>query len=372
MTDEEIARELRAMKEGGIGGVEIQPVYPVALDDAANGVQTVPFLSQPFLDRLRLPRPAARSLGLRVDLTLGSGWPYGGPSVENRRCGGQAARRARQRAGGQVDAWRLPDIGAGETGLRAIWCSRELPTQCRERGCHDDHGGRPRVTPSDGQERELLAFIASRTGMMVKRASRRRRRVRPQSLRSRRARPISRRRRSSDADAFPAGSPPYAIFCDSLEVYGGDWTPRLLEEFERATRLRSAAVPAGARRRRHSRADAIRHDWGQTLTELVGDEFLAPLRAWAAAHGTKLRAQVYGIPPASVSSNAWRRSARRAKARSGASCAPRGGRRLPATSPARRSRRLRPGRGCIRRHSWRRRSTSKQKPIAIFSRESIS
>src|ERR1051326_7700642 len=29
----ELERELRTMKEGGIGGVEIQPVYPLVLDD---------------------------------------------------------------------------------------------------------------------------------------------------------------------------------------------------------------------------------------------------------------------------------------------------------------------------------------------------
>ena len=28
VTDEELARELQAMKDGGIGGVEVQPVYP--------------------------------------------------------------------------------------------------------------------------------------------------------------------------------------------------------------------------------------------------------------------------------------------------------------------------------------------------------
>ncbi len=34
VTDAEIARELRVMKQAGIGGVEIQPVYPLELDDA--------------------------------------------------------------------------------------------------------------------------------------------------------------------------------------------------------------------------------------------------------------------------------------------------------------------------------------------------
>src|SRR5579875_766827 len=30
---DELARELQTMKAGGIGGIEIQPVYPLALDD---------------------------------------------------------------------------------------------------------------------------------------------------------------------------------------------------------------------------------------------------------------------------------------------------------------------------------------------------
>ncbi len=33
VTKAEIERELRAMKAGGMGGVEVQPVYPMALDD---------------------------------------------------------------------------------------------------------------------------------------------------------------------------------------------------------------------------------------------------------------------------------------------------------------------------------------------------
>ncbi len=36
----ELERELRAMKAAGIGGVEIQPVYPVALDDPQSGFRT--------------------------------------------------------------------------------------------------------------------------------------------------------------------------------------------------------------------------------------------------------------------------------------------------------------------------------------------
>ena len=303
MTDEEIARELRAMKQGGIGGVEIQPVYPVALDDASNGLQTVPFLSQPFLDRLTFAAATARSLGLRVDLTLGSGWPYGGPSVGIGDAAGKLRVERVSVPAGKSDAV-VPDIGAGEAWIAAYLVKP---------GTTEPIAGAPTVTTiaggraafaSDGQERELLAFVSSRTGMMVKRPAfgaegfvlNHYDRVALDRYLDAVGRPL--------LSAFPADSPPHAIFCDSLEVYGSDWTPRLLEEFQRRRgydltphlpALVGDATPATA---------PIRHDWGQTLTELVGDDFLAPLHAWATSHGTKLRAQVYGIPPASVSSNA--------------------------------------------------------------------
>ena len=76
-----VDRDLQAMKDAGIGGVEVQPVYPVVPDDPEHGLVNHPFLSKPFLDTLAHSAAAARSLGLRFDLTLGSGWPYGGPHI---------------------------------------------------------------------------------------------------------------------------------------------------------------------------------------------------------------------------------------------------------------------------------------------------
>jgi hypothetical protein len=98
---------------------------------------------------------------------------------------------------------------------------------------------------------------------------------------------------------------PYAIFSDSLEVDESDWTPDFLAEFQKRRgydlkpHLPALAADVGPRMR------AIRHDWGKTLTELVEDEFLAPLQEWARAYGTKVRAQVYGVPPAVLSSNRY-------------------------------------------------------------------
>ena len=78
----ELEREILAMKAGGIGGFEIQPVYPMELDDAARGIHNVPYLSPEFLDVVGFANRTGRANGLRVDMTLASGWPYGGPHVK--------------------------------------------------------------------------------------------------------------------------------------------------------------------------------------------------------------------------------------------------------------------------------------------------
>ena len=298
-----LEREMRLMKDGGIGGFEIQPVYPLVLDDPARGLVTHPFLSDAFIDAVRFAASKARELGLRVDLTLGSGWPYGGPQVAVSQAAGKlriervsvpaGAQRGcpeRERAGERLmAAFLAPSAPATSTeGLREVSTIAEGVLQLPDR--------LPRA-------REVLFFISSRTGMMVKRPAvgaegfvldHYDRAAVDHYLQAVGERLLS---------AFDA-APPYAVFCDSLEVYESDWTNDFLEAFQarRAYDLRpllpALVLEAGPA------TSAIRHDWGQTLTELFNERFLAPVQDWARRHGTRFRIQGYGIPPATISSSA--------------------------------------------------------------------
>src|ERR1041385_7069607 len=55
----ELEREMRSMKEGGIGGFEVQPVYPLEVEG------NFPYLSPEFLDDLKFTAGKARETGLR-------------------------------------------------------------------------------------------------------------------------------------------------------------------------------------------------------------------------------------------------------------------------------------------------------------------
>jgi len=77
----ELVRELRLLKAAGIGGVEINPVeFPTHGDDSL-GIPALDWLSDPWLDMLRVTFNEAERLGLSCDLIVGSGWPFGGEFV---------------------------------------------------------------------------------------------------------------------------------------------------------------------------------------------------------------------------------------------------------------------------------------------------
>jgi len=286
VTKAELAREMRLMKEGGIGGFEVQPVYPLALDG------NLPYLSDEFLDALRFTAKTARQLGLRMDLTLGSGWPYGGPQIPVSQAAGKL-RVERVRVAAGARRVPVPDIDGGES-LLAAFVAGDNPREVT------DIKDGVLWLPAEGPQ-TVLFFISSRTGMMVKRAA-----VGAEGFvmdHYDRAATDTYLKQVGDRLMKAFGSErPYAVFCDSLEVFGSDWTPDFPEQFRKRRGydikpyLPALALEMG------EKTAAVRQDWGRTLTELAEERFLAPIREWSKRNGTLFRAQSYGMPPVALSS----------------------------------------------------------------------
>ena len=73
---DELVRELRLLKEAGIGGVEINPIaFPSYCDSI--GKPSLTWLSPEWIDMLNVCSDEADSLGMTCDLLVGSGWPFG-------------------------------------------------------------------------------------------------------------------------------------------------------------------------------------------------------------------------------------------------------------------------------------------------------
>ncbi len=79
----ELVRELRLLKEAGIGGVEINPVqFPSRYPGDDLGKASLEWLSDEWIDMLSLVFSEAKALGMTCDLIVGSGWPFGAEYLE--------------------------------------------------------------------------------------------------------------------------------------------------------------------------------------------------------------------------------------------------------------------------------------------------
>ena len=300
---EELDREMAAMKAGGFGGFEIQPVYPMELDDPARGIRNVPYLSADFLDTVSYVNRRAREQQLRVDMTLASGWPYGGPHIGVTQSAGRL-RVAAVDVPANSTSFALPAILSGEK-IIASFVGQGSSKQVDQASLRMLDGvndrGRMAIAPA-ATARVVVTYLASRTGQQVKRAALG-------------AEGFVLDHLSADAVNYHLATvaepllkafgehPPYAVFSDSLEVYGTDWTDDFLAQFKqrRGYDLRPylPAIVSGA----GAQAAAMRRDWVLTQTELVNERYLTPIDNWARAHGTQFRSQTYGEPAVSMSSN---------------------------------------------------------------------
>jgi len=300
----ELARELRNMKAGGIGGAEIIPVYALALDDPDKGFRNLPYLSKDFLGMVGFAAQTSHDLGLRLNVTLTSGWPYGGAYVPVTEAAGKLRIVASAMPDGAASL-PVPWVGNGEK-LLAVFLAAGTPASYDAEQAQELElpvGFRLNVPAGVAGPHVVVFFISSRTGQQVKRAA-----VGAEGfVLDHFSMEAIQDHIKTVADPLIEAcgkNVPYSVFSDSLEVYESDWTPKMLEEF-RARRgydltPHLAELAAGTTQE----ASDLRYDWGRTLAELIDEHYLTPLNAWARAHGTKFRSQSYGSPAVTLSSNA--------------------------------------------------------------------
>ncbi len=72
-----ITWQLEHFKKSGLGGAHIIPIYGVKGEES----HFLPFLGEGWLEIFNFTCSEARRLGLGIDLSTGTGWPFGGPGV---------------------------------------------------------------------------------------------------------------------------------------------------------------------------------------------------------------------------------------------------------------------------------------------------
>jgi hypothetical protein len=287
VTREELARELKGMKEQGLAGVEIQSVYD-ALPSVVSHKPVV-YASAEWADRVAMCIEEAAKLGMKVDLTPGSGWPYAGPWVDNEHAGqmlesqtitveGPAKRTENFQTHGPVIAvtMRRTDnepaqvvtnwqngfvVPEGKWLVTCFWAKlggvgQHKRANPRDQGPVLDHLS---AKAMDFHLNHCVQPVLDRVGNL-------------------------------------AGNTFEALFIDSWELGKPTWTTDFLDQFRK--RRGYDLIPylhllSGSG---DGIGSQIRWDYDQTLRDLIVDNCYGELTHWSHLHGLKSRAQAHGSP----------------------------------------------------------------------------
>lgn len=278
-----ITRELERYHAAGFGGVHIIPIY------GAQGYEDryVPYLSPPWMDLLKYTLAEAARLDMGVDMTLGTGWCFGGPDiVGNDACA--------------VVAFKSIEVKPGEVVTDPFW-----PTATQAvTAFGPDHGildlasklraDRPLDwTPQDGPWQVI--FVSQRQCKTpVKRAA-------PGGegpMLNPFYRPAIDHYLVRFADAFRhyREAKPRALYQDSFE-YDVNWSPDFFQQFEklRGYRLQDhldVLFGSGS----SERAARVKSDYRETASDLLLDDFTRPWIAWTHQQGFIARNEAHGSP----------------------------------------------------------------------------
>jgi alpha-L-rhamnosidase/F5/8 type C domain len=282
-----VAGALERYAEAGIGGVHIVPIY------GAQGFESryIDHLSPRWIDVLGATVRAAGRLGMGVDMTTGTGWPFGGPEVAKDDSAALLLLERWTVAGGNrlqapVRSAAQPDATVAMVAAAAADEVVDLTARVGPDGALD-------WTAPAGRDWTVHAAFTGRTGLRVERAAPGGEGLvidylSPRALGSYLAR---------FDGAFGGGGPGVrAMYHDSWEVHGANWTGtfpadfRALRGYDLAPHLPALAGGDAQERRR------LVCDVRETFGDLLVERFAATWVGWSNEHGAQARNQAHGSP----------------------------------------------------------------------------
>lgn len=297
-----LTRNLEAYSKAGMGTMELTPIYGVKGNDA-NEIQ---FLSPQWMQMLRHTESEAGRLGMKIDMNTGTGWPFGGPEVaiEDAACkllieeytlkgGGRLKEKIEVTDEKQQPYARLCRLMAFRVTQDASTSKEQKALACYDLTLKVKDGQLNWKAPK-GEWRLIAAFVG-KTFQKVKRAA-------PGGegyvMNHFSAKAVSNYLgRFERAFAETSTDYPHNFFNDSYEVYGGDWTDDLFEQFARRRGYKlEEHLPEFLSEERTGTTRRIISDYRETLAELLQENFTRQWTDWANEHGSRTRNQAHGSP----------------------------------------------------------------------------
>ncbi|WP_149525488.1 glycosyl hydrolase [Sphingobacterium hotanense] len=284
-----LSAELTKLADAGFGGVEVTPIY------GAKGFEQkyIPFLSPQWLDMLNYGSEKANSLGMGLDMNLGTGWPFGGPQVEVEYAATKLLMEELNLSKGEEITLPLRSQDAKQTYTKAQAISG-----------YDRNGSKVDLSSLLNQKQgtwkapedmKVLILFSGRTGQKVKRAA-----PGGEGL------TLDHLGKASVASYFDffkkkLENQPKSVrsfFNDSYEVYGADWTDEFLSEFKRRKgyALEDYLLEFAGKTDDKEKEGRLKSDYREVVNWILRDHFLLPFTEFSNAQGAISKNQAHGSP----------------------------------------------------------------------------
>jgi hypothetical protein len=226
---EDITRQLEFFQSTGVGGAHIIPIY------GAKGAEAdfIPFLSPKWLDMMQHTVREGKRLGIGIDMTTGTGWPFGGPNIPS-----------------TLGAKQMEVVN----GAPVLRDTKQMVKRAAPGG-------------------EGLVFDPFHKSAMSKYLTR------------------------FDSAFTNIRDKPRSMYMDSYEAYGANWTEDLLDEFKArrgydlTPKLSLLQDTVNV-----TEAELVRVDYKQTLAELLRERYANQWAKWSKDHQFLTRYQAHGSP----------------------------------------------------------------------------
>lgn len=289
--EENLSYNMEEYARAGLGELEITPIYGVQ----NNEENEFSFLTPEWMRALEYTQTKGDEVGIRIDMSTGTGWPFGGPETSQYDAATKAIFEQYTIQGGKdvelaIDVSNKKD--APSSTLHKVVAYQgdkhiDVTKKCDEKGVL-------RWQAPEG-EWQVIALFVGKTRQAVKRAA-------PGGegyvidhlSKGAVKRYLNRFEKAFKASGTPA---PNNFFNDSYEVYGADWTPDFLEQFarRRGYRLehyfREFLDPE-----RPDITCRIVSDYRETVSDLLLENFTDQWTDWAHRMGSITRNQAHGSP----------------------------------------------------------------------------
>jgi len=323
---EELVRELRLLKDAGIGGVEINPIEFPAKEDPL-GKKALTWLSDEWIAALKAVFDEADRLGMSCDLIVGSGWPFGAETLPRDQRASVMLTYAQEVEGGTtLELSKFSIFKAVDPGVSVVNPRRtcELVSMKLVPDPVDDLSQAVDVTDRfDGDvitldipegKHVLYALVRFDSFACVINGA-------PGaagSILNHMDAAAVRGYLDHMADVIEAKTGPLsghlrAFFVDSMELEGNNWTSDFAEEFSkrrgydimpwlpfimfkvgRLGNVDSYEFGAKKGEKFQDEVNRVRFDFELTKAELLQERYVMTYTGWCREKGVKSRAQAYG------------------------------------------------------------------------------